>query len=343
MRRENQRSSRFRWAAAGALQAALFVGFTLNVISESHAQTSDGKLRIAWFRVGHTAPLYVLPRFAEKQGVKIELIEFKRFADARTAIASGDLEFAAVGPQDVAFAVAAGSRDVVGVAGLATLGDCIVVRKGVEVKNWADFKGKRVAIGAGSISWTKFVTALVEANVAYGDVRAVNIAGGGAEYLTAMRRGDVDAFVAWQPFCAEAVAGDFGYVPPTDHNATKTIGGINSIIAANRRFMTRSPEMAQKLVNAYVEALQWVRANPAEWATDYSVYSGIDRKVAEVALKGIALDFALPRRQIVQLAEFLHDKGVLTVNVSGQLFPDYFDYSLLAKATGKSPNELGAQ
>jgi sulfonate transport system substrate-binding protein len=307
------------------------------------AQQDNAEIRVAWFRVGHTAPFYVLPRFAEKRGLKVNLIEFKRYADARTAVASGDLELAAVGPQDVAFAVAAGNRDVIGVAGLATLGDCLVVRKGTAVKSWEDFKGLRVAVGAGSIAWTKFVTALVENNVAYADVKVANISGGGANYIAAMQRGDVDAFVVWQPFCAEAISKDIGYSPPTDLNATRTIGSLNSIAASNRKFLNDRREVAQKLLDAYVEALDWVKSHPAEWASDYASYSGTDLQIASSALQGIHLDYALPETKIKQLTKFLFDKGVLSADVTDQLFPTYFDYKLLSQATGKTPKELGQE
>jgi sulfonate transport system substrate-binding protein len=331
-----------RGAQAITLLAVVLAVLVFGISGKASAQ-QDSEVRVAWYRVGHTAPLYVLPRFAEKHGVKVKLIEFKRYADARTAVASGDLELAAVGPQDVAFAVAAGSRDVIGIAGLATLGDCLVVRKGVAVKTWGDFKGLRVAIGSGSIAWTKFVTGLVEAGAPYADVKVVNIAGGGGDYLTAMRRGDVDSFVAWQPFCAEAVATDIGYYPPTDLNATKTIGGSNSIIVANRAFLTSQPDTAQRLMDAYVEALDWVRSNPDQWAADYTVYSGIDAKIAKMALDGIRLDYAIPEKQLKQLSKFLFEKGVLSADVTDKLFPTYFDYKFLSKSTGKSPSQLGME
>jgi sulfonate transport system substrate-binding protein len=323
---------------AMVLLASAFIG-----MGAASAEQDNAEVRVAWFRVGHTAPLYVLSRFAEKRGVKVNLIEFKRYADARTAVASGDLDLAAVGPQDVAFAVAAGSRDVIGVAGLAALGDCLVIRKGVDVKSWSDFKGLRVAVGAGSIAWTKFVAALVESDVPYADVKIANIAGGGANYIGAMQRGDVDGFVVWQPFCAEAVAKDIGYYPPIDINATKTIGGINSIIVANKKFLTERSDTAQKLIDAYVEALDWVRSNPREWASDYAAYSGTDSNVATLALNGIHLDYNMPETKIKQLTTFLFDKGVLKADVANDLFPTYFDYRLLAEATGKKPSALGQQ
>jgi sulfonate transport system substrate-binding protein len=334
-------TDKFSTTRFAMLTAVLLAAVTFACVGGASAQQDNAEVRVAWFRVGHTAPLYVLPRFAEKHGVKVNLIEFKRYADARTAVASGDLDLAAVGPQDVAFAVAAGSRNVIGVAGLATLGDCLVVRKNVAVKSWNDFRGLRIAVGAGSIAWTKFVTALVEADVPYADVKVVNVAGGGANYIAALERGEVDGFVVWQPFCAEAVAKDLGYYPPTDINDTKTIGGINSVVVASRKFLTDRPEVAQKLMDAYVEALEWVRSNPGNWASDYALYSGTDLKIATLALQAIRLDYALPSTKIKQLSKFLFEKGVLNTDVTDQLFPAYFDYGLLAKSTGKTPAELG--
>ena len=68
------------------------MGLAFAAIGGAAAQQDNTEVRVAWFRVGHTAPLYVLPRFAEKHGLKVNLIEFKRYADASTAVASGDLD-----------------------------------------------------------------------------------------------------------------------------------------------------------------------------------------------------------------------------------------------------------
>src|SRR5947207_11857643 len=53
-----------------------------------------------------------------------------RFADARTALASGDLDITAFGPQDITLAVAQGAKSLVGVAGVGSGNDCLIVRKG---------------------------------------------------------------------------------------------------------------------------------------------------------------------------------------------------------------------
>ena len=53
---------------------------------------------------------------------------FQRFADARTALASGDLDIMASGPQDISLALGQGNKNMVGVAGVGSGHDGLVVR-----------------------------------------------------------------------------------------------------------------------------------------------------------------------------------------------------------------------
>ena len=48
--------------------------------------------------------------------VEVEIVEFQRFADARTALATGSLDIATIGPQDVAISLSQGITDIIGIA-----------------------------------------------------------------------------------------------------------------------------------------------------------------------------------------------------------------------------------
>src|SRR6266852_3571613 len=80
------------------------------------------------------SPLWLLPEYAAKYNIQIETVMFQRFADARTALASGDIDITAFGPQDISLAVGQGAKSLVGVAGVGSGNDCLVVRKGEDVK-----------------------------------------------------------------------------------------------------------------------------------------------------------------------------------------------------------------
>ena len=118
----------------------------------SPALAQSVKIKQGMLNVPALSPLYLLPDEAKKQGIEIEMVMFQRFADARTALASGDIQITAFGPQDISLGLGAGAKSMVGVAGVGSGNDCLIVRKGEDIKNWKEVSDKRIGIGAGSIS-----------------------------------------------------------------------------------------------------------------------------------------------------------------------------------------------
>src|SRR6185369_9413433 len=93
------------------------------------------KVKQGMTNVPALSPLWLLPEYAAKYNVQIEMVMFQRFADARTALASGDLDITAFGPQDISLALGQGAKSMVGVAGVGSGNDCLIVRKGEDIKD----------------------------------------------------------------------------------------------------------------------------------------------------------------------------------------------------------------
>src|ERR1700730_18152279 len=159
------------------------------------AQTAPARTRLAapvkvkqgMANVPALSPLWLLPEQAAKYNIQIEQVLFQRFADERTALASGDLDIAAFGPQDIILGLGQGAKSMIGVAGIGSGNDCLLVRKGEDIKEWAGIGAKRLGIGAGSISWLKFAAAGQGDGLDYGKLRIVNIMGGGGNYLKSLQ------------------------------------------------------------------------------------------------------------------------------------------------------------
>src|SRR2546423_11804689 len=177
------------------------------------------------------SPLWLLPEYAAKYNVQIETVMFQRFADVRTALASGDIQLTAFGPQDISLALGQGARSLVGIAGVGSGNDCLIVRKGEDMKDWKALADKRIGIGAGSISWLKFAASVQENGLEYGKLKIVNIVGGGGNYLKALQGKEIDMAAACAPFCAQAIVDGYGAYPTIDHNRSKTVGGLISVLA----------------------------------------------------------------------------------------------------------------
>ncbi|HXL47038.1 MAG TPA: PhnD/SsuA/transferrin family substrate-binding protein, partial [Candidatus Binatia bacterium] len=174
--------------------------------------------KLGMLNVPALSPLWLLPEYAAAYNIQIETVMFQRFADGRTALASGDLDITAFGPQDITLAVAQGARSLVGVAGVGSGNDCLLVRRGEDIRDWKELGTRKIGIGAGSISWLKFAASVQEHGVDYGKLRITNIVGGGANYLKALQGKEIDLAVVWQPFCAQGLVDGYAQYPTLDHN-----------------------------------------------------------------------------------------------------------------------------
>ena len=298
------------------------------------------KVKQGMLNVPALSPLWLLPEYAAKHNIQIETVMFQRFADARTALAAGDLDLTAFGPQDISLALGQGVKSLVGVAGVGSGNDCLIVRKGEDIKDWKAVADKRIGVGAGSISWLKFAASVQENGLQYNKLKIVNIVGGGANYLKALQGKEIDMAVVWQPFCAQAIVDGFGAYPTLDHNRSKTVGGLISVLAVNRPFMEKNRDAVQKLVSSYVSVLEIARKDSARWAKIYAEKAGLPENVAAESIRTTRLDATLPLESIKRTSKFLSDNGVITRDVSGEI-GEYYTYDFLARATGRTPEQLG--
>lgn len=298
------------------------------------------KARLGMTNVPALSPLWLLPEYAAKYNIQMESVLFQRFADARTALASGDLDITAFGPQDISLALGQGAKSMVGIAGVGSGNDCLIVRKGDDVKDWKALPGKAIGVGAGSISWLKFAASVQEHGLEYPKLKVVNIMGGGGNYLKALQAKEIDMAVVWQPFCAQGITDGTAQYASIDHNKSKTVGGLIAVLAVNRAFMEKNRDATQRLVVAYLDVLKYAQANRDRWAKIYAERGGLPEAVAAESVRITQLDATLPLESIKRISKFLSDNGVIARDVSGEI-AQYYTYDFLSKATGKSAVELG--
>lgn len=298
------------------------------------------KVRLGMANVPALSALWLLPEYASKYNIQMETALFQRFADARTALAAGDLEVTAFGPQDISLALGQGAKSMIGIAGVGSGNDCLIVRKGDDIKDWKALGGKAIGVGAGSISWLKFAASVQEHGLEYPKLKIINIMGGGGNYLKALQAKEIDMAVVWQPFCAQGITDGLAQYASIDHNKSKTVGGLIAVLAVNRNFMEKNRDAVQRLVVAYLDVLKFAQANRDRWAKIYAERAGLPEAVAAESIRITQLDATLPLESIKRISKFLSDNGVIARDVSGEI-GQYYTYDFLSKATGKSAAELG--
>lgn len=290
------------------------------------------QLTVGYQKVGHLAPITLIEEELKKQGVEIKLVEFARYADARTALLAGSLDVASVGPADLAIALANGSTGMVGIMGVGASPKYVIGRKGVKLDNWDDIKGKKIAIAPGSAVWFQYAATLIEKGIPYNAFNAINIQGGGANFNQALEKGEVDAIVTWEPFESIPVMKGYGFfAKKLDYSASKAVGAELGMLAASKAAVDGKREAVQRVVTAYVRKMKELESSPAAFGTAIAKLTGLEEAVSAEIAKVIKLGPVITVDQIKRQAKAFNELGVIPKDVSGDI-EKYWDASFLEQA-----------
>ena len=277
-------------------------------------------LTIGYVKVGHLAPMVGLEETLKKMNIEVKRAEYVRYADARTALISGSVDVSAIGPGDLAIAASQGSRNLIGLTGVAGSPKYLVVRKGVKIDEWKDIAGKKIGVAPGSAVWFQWAMTLVENNVPYASFSAVNIQGGGTAFVQALKRGDIDAFVLWEPFESQVVADDSAYfAKKLEYSQSRSVGAELGMLATTRDALTNKREVVKRFLWAYLKAEDDMAKNPALFAEAYSRYTGLPLDVTKESSKIIKLGGVINTDQIKRQAEAAFKQGVIQKDVTNDV------------------------
>jgi sulfonate transport system substrate-binding protein len=283
-------------------------------------------LTVGFVKVGHLSPLLDIEEELKKFNIDVKRAEFVRYADARTALLSNSVDISAVGPGDLAIAASQGSQNLIGLTGVGSSSKNLVVRKGVTINDWKDIAGKRIGIAPGSAVWFQWAMTLLEKGIPYNSFTPVNIQGGGTAFLQAMKRGDIDAMVLWEPFESQAVAeGDATFSKDLEYSQSKAVGAELGMLAASRDAMTNKKEAIRRFLWVYLNAEEKMAKNNDLFASSYAKYSGLPVAVTKESAKIIKLGGVLTKEQVRLQAEAAFKQGIIQKDVGVEAAALYDD------------------
>lgn len=246
----------------------------------SHA--ADKLIRIGFQKYGTLILLKAkgaLEQKLEPLGYKIAWTEFPSGPPLLEALNVGAIDFGTTGETPPIFAQAAGAPILyVGHEPPAPRGEAILVPKDSTIRTVADLRGKKVALNKGSNVHYLLVKALEKAGVAYGEIQPVFLAP--ADARAAFVRGDVDAWVIWDPYqaAAEAATG-----ARTLADGAGVVSNHQFYLAA-QKFTAESPHIIDATLAAVDDIDRWARDNARMVADQLSPQTGIPASILEVAL-----------------------------------------------------------
>ena len=164
----------------------------------------SGTVKIGYLPSDHDAALFVADAQGqfEKNGIKVELVQFNNGGDLMTAMASGDVSVGYVGIAPVLSSVEKGVPVKV-ISSAQTEGSGIVVTQDSGINSVADLKGKSIATpGEASIQYSLLAYYLKQGNLKIEDlnVSAMKV----PSMNDALKTKKIDGIITFQPYVSIA-------------------------------------------------------------------------------------------------------------------------------------------
>jgi NitT/TauT family transport system substrate-binding protein len=267
----------------------------------------------------HAMPARVATQqgFFEDEGLKVSVVDFSAGSDLTKAMAGGSVDVGVATGLDVTSA-SAHSIDLqafYGVYGKSPM--ALIVPTDSSITGFKDLSGKKVGISkAGSL--TDFVAraALKKVGVSASKVTEVPL-GDPASTMTAMNRGDIDAFV---------LPANFGYIESAQGKgkiaqmATDVLGSDDqfSLLMAKKDYIGANKSNLKKLASAYTKSITWMKANKDKTISlaesKLGMNTAIATKTYDTFIDGFSTDGSLSRAGLANYADALPDLGIATTS-----------------------------
>jgi ABC-type nitrate/sulfonate/bicarbonate transport system substrate-binding protein len=169
-------------------------------------------------------------------------------------------------------------------------------------------------------------------------VTVVNMLPGPAA-LIALKQGDIDGLVAWEPWAAKAIVDGIAYTPKV-RITDNSIGRINGVLGANLDHAAGSKDDTLAFLKAMIDVDAYLMANPDEHTNVAVAFMGIDAAVARKAIDNFAYDENIYMKPARAYAKLLYQYGLTKTDTSPTL-DRAVDFTFLEAAKGKSRGDLG--
>ncbi|UZW14158.1 ABC transporter substrate-binding protein [Clostridium pasteurianum] len=148
----------------------------------------------------------------------------------------------------------------------ATGTQCVVVRKGSNIKSAKDLEGKKVGMTSGAGILIAIRNMAKDLNVDINKIKFVNLQV--ADQLSAFEKGDIDAVAVWEPWVGKAVAagGTILFSGKESYFAEKK-GPVHWLdfymtVQVTDKFYKEHPEQTVRLLKALNKATDYINNNP---------------------------------------------------------------------------------
>lgn len=204
--------------------------------------------------------------FLAAQGLEVKHASEGTATQVLEAMVGGSTDFGVASPSRIE-TIAAKKLPIKAIAlnAYGFTGSVVVPKKDEKSKTMADLKNKAVAVQMGTGTYAVWARYLKTQQLSVKDFNIKNM--DNPLIPAAMESNSVEAAVTWEPSPARMVAKGIGRVILGPDDLAKPINSLYPFfLIAPMRLIEKSPEVVQKVVNAWGQSLKYIRENPDEVA-----------------------------------------------------------------------------
>jgi len=272
------------------------------------AAASGQKLKVSIMVGGIDKIIYMIPTVAkvlgyyDEQNLDIDVLDEPSGVSAEDAMLANQVNFT-VGFYDHTVDLQSKGKKTMSVVVLDQVtGEAEIVSSKLadQIKSPADFKGRNLGVTSiGSSTWFLTNYLAVKNGLKPEDIHPIAVSAGNT-FIAAMQKGEIDAGMTTEPTISRLLKTGDGKIlldMRTSAGNKAALGGSypGASLYGQTDWISKNKEVTQRLVNALVKALKYVRSHTAEEIADKmpkDFYAG-DKDLYITALKG-SLDMFSP-------------------------------------------------
>jgi NitT/TauT family transport system substrate-binding protein len=289
----------------------IVVGAALAVAaSASFAATQLNVGTVVWIGYG---PYYVAESLDlfKKYGLSVKLQVFSDPALIPAALAGGSVQGAMLTYDQVIGQVAKGlPQKVVMPIDYSNGGDAIVATK--SITKVSDFKGKKIGFNPLSPSDFLLSYALKSNGLGDKDIMPVNMTPEAVP--AAMASGQMPIGVTYEPSLSQIVSQGNGQKFHVVFSSKDAPGLIADVLVFNEKFIKSNPKEITGMIQAYLDGMAYMKANPEESAKIIGKFMGISAKEVKEQLPGV---YNIPLKEMPKA--FMKAKETTSYYASGEI------------------------
>lgn len=279
--------------------------------ASSESETISFKMGVApWIGYG---PWWIAAEkgIFEKHGLDVTVENFNQDADINAAFASKNIQAANIATHTAIKMVGNNDLALKGIVFLDESQKADAILASSKIGTVADLKGKKVAFEEGTTSDLLLRQALAENNIKPDEVTFVYMPASDAGL--ALLSGKVDAAVTYEPYISTIKSkGDVKML----YSGENSPGLISDITVVDADFLSKHPDVKEKLQKVWDETLTYWKANQEEGNKILAEKSGITASELPVILEGLKFFTLADQQQLADSGELMkaaeNIQGILT-------------------------------